>query len=106
MLRSKPSQMWRWVSTNPGITIMPVASITSASVAVRSRPTSTMRSPSISTSPRGRSPIAGSMLSTRPPLIRVRPVGATAKSTPSGYSSGISVVFGGLLPTATRRARL
>ena len=34
MLRSSPSQMCRWLSTNPGMTIMPVASITSALVDV------------------------------------------------------------------------
>ncbi len=76
--------MCRWVSTKPGMTIMPVASITSASPFDRSGPTATIWSPSISTSPDGEVPERGSRLSTVPPRITVLPVGATRKSGPVG----------------------
>ncbi len=76
--------MWRWLSTKPGMTIMPSASITSTSPLDRSGPTARIFSPSISTSPDGRSPTAGSMLSTVPPRISVLPEGATRKSGPLG----------------------
>ena len=83
MLRSTPSQMWRWLSTNPGMTIMPAASMTSAPSASRPLPTATIRSRSISTSQPLTSPIWGSRLRTIPFLINVRSVGTTEKSTPS-----------------------
>jgi hypothetical protein len=66
------------------MTIMPAASITSTSPFDRSGPTATILSPSISTSPLGRSPSRGSMLSTIPPRISVLPDGATRKSGPLG----------------------
>ena len=91
---------------NPGMTIIPDASIVSASAATRSGPTSTIAPPSIRTSAVAKSPTCGSIVRTVPPRSRILPVGATAKSTPVGYISGISATFGGRLPTIRRRARL
>ena len=76
--------MCRWLSTKPGMTIMPDASITSASAATRPGPTSTISSPSMRTSAVVKSPTFGSRLSTVPPRISVRPVGTTLKSGPEG----------------------
>src|SRR3990172_7482673 len=64
----------------PGITIMPVASITWAPSTARPGRTSTITSPSMRTSALAKSPTFGSRLSTVPPWISVLPVGATSKS--------------------------
>ena len=50
--RARDCQRWRWVSTNPGITIVSAASTTSALRARSDGPTSLMIPSSISTSPR------------------------------------------------------
>jgi hypothetical protein len=84
MLRSRPSQMWRWVSTKPGITMVPEASITSASVTLTPGPICRMRSRSTSTSPMVKSGGPPSMVSSEPPVMSFRSVGTTVKSTPSG----------------------
>ena len=76
--------MWRWESTKPGITIMPDASITSASPFCRPGPTATISPCSIRTSAVAKSPTFGSRLSTVPPRISIRPVGTTRKSGPDG----------------------
>ena len=76
--------MWRWESTNPGITIIPEASIVSTWPLARPGPTARMVSPSIITSPEVKSPSAGSRLRTVPPWIRVLPDGITPKSVPAG----------------------
>src|SRR5262245_9337964 len=66
------SQVCRCVSTNPGMTIRPVASITSASTsAPRSASTALILSSSIRTSPVARFPIEGSMVRTVPPRMTV-----------------------------------
>ncbi|HEY3688091.1 MAG TPA: hypothetical protein VGL93_33950 [Streptosporangiaceae bacterium] len=71
MPRNAVCQVCRWVSTKPGSTILPVASTISASAASRAAATAAMRPSSMSTSPYGRSPTAGSMLTTMPPRKRV-----------------------------------
>ena len=74
--------MWRWESTKPGITIMPEASITSASAATSPGPTWAISPRSMSTSAVVKSPTSGSRLSTVPPRITIRSVGTTRKSGP------------------------
>ncbi len=69
--RNAVCQLCRWLSTNPGMTIRSVASITSASGASIRAATSTITPSSISTSPWTRSGTAGSMVSTVPPVSRV-----------------------------------
>jgi hypothetical protein len=59
-LRSWGCQVWRCVSTVPGAMMPPPASITSASVTPRSRPTAAIVSPSMSSSPSAVTPRAGS----------------------------------------------
>jgi hypothetical protein len=76
--------MCRWLSTNPGMTIMPEASITSTSPFARLGPTATIRSPSIRTSASANSPTLGSRLRTVPPRMSIRVVGTTLKSGPAG----------------------
>ena len=61
----------------PGLTIMFAASITSAAPASMPRPTSTIRSPSIRTSPPLMSPMASSIDTTQPPLISVRVISSS-----------------------------
>ena len=61
--------MCRWVSTKPGMTIMSVASITSTSPFARPGPTATIWSPSMRTSPFGKSPTVGIEASMVPPRI-------------------------------------
>src|ERR1700728_3430995 len=65
-----PCHTWRCVSTRPGITSRPAASITSASAVagVRSVPTAVMTPSVTRTSPAGRSPRSGSTVTTWPPL--------------------------------------
>src|SRR5690606_41667553 len=65
------SQVCRWVSTKPGITMNPVASMTSASALI-SGWTAAIRSSSMSTSPVFRSPTCGSIDSTMPPRMSFR----------------------------------
>jgi hypothetical protein len=65
------SQVWRWVSTKPGMTIIPLASTTSASASIRGA-TWAIVSPSMRTSPVGRSPRSGSTVRTVPPRSRSR----------------------------------
>ena len=48
-LGSRVPSLWLWVSIKPGQTILPAASMTHAASAPSSRPTSTMRSPSMAT---------------------------------------------------------
>jgi hypothetical protein len=63
--RIAASQVWRWLSMKPGITMKPSASITSASASAPMPGwTATMRSSSISTSAAGMLPTAGSTLTT------------------------------------------
>ena len=76
--------MCRWLSMKPGITIMPDASITSASPFCRPGPTATISPCSMRTSAVVKSPTFGSRLSTVPPWISIRPVGTTLKSVPAG----------------------
>ena len=80
--RIAASHVCRWVSTNPGITMQSVASITSAS-ALMFGSTETILSSSTSTSP-VRSPIWGSMLTTVPPRISVLVV-----ICPCSFASGV-----------------
>ncbi len=76
--------MCRWLSMKPGITIMPDASITSASPFCRPGPTATISPCWTRTSAVAKSPTFGSRLITVPPRISIRPVGTTRKSGPDG----------------------
>ncbi len=76
--------MCRCESMKPGITIMPDASITSASPFCRPGAIATISPCSIRTSAVVKSPTSGSRLSTVPPRISVLPVGTTRKSGPEG----------------------
>ena len=61
--------------TRPGMTIVPLASIVSvSSPGARSTSTAAISVPSISTSPRSRSPIPASMVTTLPPAISSFPM--------------------------------
>ena len=64
-----PCHTCRWVSTRPGMTSRPAASITSASAVAgrRSGPTAVITPSVASTSPTGRSPRSGSTVTTWPP---------------------------------------
>ena len=64
MLRSSVFHMCQWVSTRPGATIIPRASSSRAPPASRPVPTAAMRPPVTRTSPSGRSPSSGSMVTT------------------------------------------
>src|SRR5581483_1651472 len=61
-----------WVSTNPGTTIVPEASTTSASDTPRSQPTAAILPSSTRTSPPAIPPISGSSESTKPPRMTIR----------------------------------
>src|SRR5689334_16243185 len=90
--RSAVCHVWRWVSMNPGITTMPLASIRSASEASIEGATSAMRSPSTRTLPASSSPIESSIDSTYPFSISRRPPITCAafqfrlRSSPAGLS--------------------
>ncbi len=102
--RSAVSNWWWCVSTKPGMTILPAASITVAPGASMEAATSTIFDPSISTSPETKLPTASSIDRTTPPLMSVRrpasptPFGneasamACAVVTPSGRPFGIVTV--------------
>ena len=77
---------WEWRSTNPGVTSLPSASMTSAAPDASTSPTATMRSPSIATSARTAGPPVPS--TTVPPLI--------TRSCPIGppYARGGSIARG------------
>src|SRR5450759_58662 len=66
------SHVCRCVSTKPGMTMSPLASITCASAALRLWPTAAIESPSMSTSAPGCSPRLASIVRTKPPRIRIR----------------------------------
>ena len=70
--RSRHCQVWRWLSTKPGMTIMSAPSMILASTGPMSRFTSAMRLPSSRMSPPRRSPIFGSIVMIVAFLIRVR----------------------------------
>src|SRR5882672_6467050 len=70
--RSRHCQVWRWLSTKPGMTIMPVPSMMSASTRPIPGLTSAMCLPSSNMSPPRRSPIVGSMVMIVAFLIRIR----------------------------------
>ena len=88
MRRSCPCHMWRWASTNPGITIMSVASITRSDwPASRAGPICFISSPLIRTSAWTKSPTAGSMLITHPFCSNRR---RSAASLASDTSAGMT----------------
>ena len=60
-----------WALTKPGMTMVPLASTTWASSAWMCGAMAAMRSPSISTSPWGKSPIVGSIDTMVPPRMSV-----------------------------------
>ena len=66
------SQVCRWVSTKPGMTMSRSASITCAPSADRFGPTSAIVSPSTRMSARGSSPSESSWVSTVAPRMRIR----------------------------------
>ena len=63
MLRSRVFHRCQWVSTSPGATIIPRASISAAPGAVSPGPTAVIWLPCTSTSPSATSPSPGSMVS-------------------------------------------
>jgi hypothetical protein len=64
MLRSSVFHRCQWVSTRPGATIIPRASISAAPGAASPGPTAAIWLPWMSKSPPARSPISGSMVNT------------------------------------------
>src|SRR6476469_5450877 len=71
-VRIDVSQVWRWLSMKPGMTMSPVASMTFAPSAVTFGPTAAILPSSIRMLARGNSPMSGSIERTMASLIRVR----------------------------------
>jgi len=80
MLRSSVFHKCQWVSTNPGATIIPCASISAAPGAASPGPTAAIWLPWTSTSPSAKSPSAGSMVSTWPCRMTIPPSGQSFRT--------------------------
>src|SRR5262245_43036387 len=89
--------MWRWVSTNPGITIDFDASITWALAALMFGFTAEILLPSTSTSACSKSPTALSSESTQPPLSRI---GRPAAGLGAACASPAAPAIAGTVTTA------
>jgi hypothetical protein len=87
---------------NPGMTIARLASITSASGAVRFGPTAAILPPETSTSARSKSPTAGSSESTQPFLIRIgRPGAGAGLGCACAFAAGLVTSAGTAAAAAT-----
>ena len=102
-VRIDVSQVWRWVSMKPGMTMSPSASMTVAPSADRgSGRSAAMRSSSMRMSAFGSSPSSSSWVRTMPPLISVRLLTSASSFGPHSRRFGVASSVNGSRRSGSR----